>query len=121
MPDTNNPLLPSSPFDVVSVLFPIVVAVMALGIVVVFAIVVYRLVRDRKKVAASRDAMYRLPGAILQATEKGDLAKAQLLQNQLLLMQRQDRSIRPVGLAVGPGAGPTGVPGDVNGDGIPGS
>jgi hypothetical protein len=131
MPET-NPLEPSG-FDLMASLFPIVFAVVALGIVAVFATVVYRLVRDRKKIAAYREAMYELPGEILKATREGDLAKAQLLQSQLALMQQQQLleqgRARAAGQAplmngaVGPtaGLGPSGVPGDINGDGVPGN
>ncbi|MFC4242674.1 hypothetical protein ACFOYW_04750 [Gryllotalpicola reticulitermitis] len=102
-----------------SLLFPVVGVIVALGVVAVFATVIYRLIRDRKKIASYREAMYELPGEILKATRAGDTQRAQLLQNQLLLMQQQQLLSQQGAPAVPPFTGPSGVPGDINGDGIP--
>jgi len=126
-----NPLIPG-PADFlfgVFALFPIVFGLVFLAVAAVFVFVIYRLVKDRKKISAYNDAMYRLPGEIIKATQAGDLAKAQLLQNQLLLMQQHQQASRaPMapgfaapGFPLGAPMPPSGVPGDINGDGIPGN
>jgi hypothetical protein len=131
MPDIHNPLLPG-PADFLFLLIPILFGISFLAVVAGIVFVVVRLVKDRNKIAAYTDAMYRLPGEILKATQSGDLAKAQLLQNQLILMQQQGlasrRRMSPAGFPAGFPAGmpggtmaPSGVPGDINGDGIPGN
>jgi hypothetical protein len=131
MPEIVNPLLPG-PADFLFLLVPILFGVFFLVVVAGIVFVVVRLVKDRSKIAAYSDAMYQLPGEILKATQAGDLAKAQLLQNQLVLMQRQElasrRRMSPAGFPAGFPAGmpggtmaPGGVPGDINGDGIPGN
>lgn len=134
MPDV-NPLEPQGPglFGAFGVGFALLFVLISAGICAVFLFVIYRLIRDRKKIAAYHAAMLELPGEILKATQSGDLEKAQLLQGQLALMQQQQLLARR-GMMVQPGfppemtqpgmsggmpPTPTGTPGDFNGDGIP--
>ncbi|WP_344751712.1 hypothetical protein [Gryllotalpicola koreensis] len=105
-------------------LFPVVFAVVALAVLAGIAFTVYRLIRDRRKIAAYQAAMLELTGEVLKATRDGDLAKAQLLQSQLLLMQQQllSRRQQPGNATLLNQQMMNGVvPGDVNGDGIPGN
>jgi uncharacterized membrane protein (DUF106 family) len=117
MPDPSNPLEPSG-FDLIAMLFPVLFGVVALAVLAGIVFTIYRLLRDRKKIAAYREAMLELPGEILKATREGDLAKAQLLQGQLALMQQQELLNRQRAFNA---AAPSGVPGDINGDGVPGN
>ena len=134
MPDI-NPLDPQSPglFGAFGAGFTVLFVLVFGGVCAVFLFVIYRLIRDRKKIAAYQAAMLELPGEILKATQSGDLAKAQLLQGQLVLMQQQQLLARrgmmaqsgfppgmtQPGMPDGMPPTPTGMPGDFNGDGIP--
>lgn len=114
-------------FNLFAIAIPIIFGVVAVLVIAGLVFTIASLVRNRKRIAKYQQDVLELPGAILDAVKRGDLAGAQLLQQQLELAQRSSQATRfaaapipPIAGPMGP-SGPTGVPGDINGDGIPGN